>query len=52
MQAAVLVVNPYATRVSEEKLKVLWTGGESTIRAGSRVVLGRPHGASAPGFLG
>ena len=44
-------VGAYVNPSAEEKLKVLWTGGESTIRAGSRVVLGRPHGASAPGFV-
>ncbi len=35
----------------EEKLRVAWSGGAATIRAGSRVVLGRPHGATAPGFV-
>jgi hypothetical protein len=41
----------YVNPAAEERLKVLWTGGEATIRAGSRVVLGRPHGAAAPGFV-
>ena len=44
-------VGAYVNPSAEEKLKVSWTGGDSTIRAGSRVVLGRPHGASAPGFV-
>jgi hypothetical protein len=35
----------------EEKLRVAWSGGAATIRSGSRVVLGRPHGATAPGFV-
>src|SRR5207244_7860955 len=41
----------YVNPAAEERLKVQWTGGEATIRAGSRVVLGRPHGATAPGFV-
>jgi hypothetical protein len=35
----------------EETLRVSWSGGAATIRAGSRVVLGRPHGVAAPGFV-
>jgi hypothetical protein len=44
-------VGAFVNPAAEEKLKVLWTGGEATIRAGSRIVLGRPHGATAPGFV-
>src|SRR5262249_42765287 len=44
-------VGSYVNPAAEERLKVLWTGGEATIRAGSRVVLGRPHGATAAGFV-
>jgi hypothetical protein len=35
----------------KEKFRVNWPGGNATIRAGSRVVLGRPHGNTAPGFV-
>jgi len=35
----------------QESLKVSWPGGATTIRAGSRVVMGRPHAAPAPGFI-
>jgi hypothetical protein len=41
----------YVNPAAEERFKVVWPGGEAAIRAGSRVVLGRPHGASAPGFV-
>jgi hypothetical protein len=44
-------VGAYVNPAAEERLKVLWSGGEAMIRAGSRVVLGRPHGATAPGFV-
>jgi hypothetical protein len=40
-----------APATEEEQLKVSWPGGSTTIRAGSRVVMGRPHTAPSPGFV-
>lgn len=34
-----------------EELKVTWPDGETTIRGGARVVLGRPHTGETPGFV-
>ena len=34
-----------------EALRVAWPGGVAGIRAGARVVLGRPHAGAAPGFV-
>jgi hypothetical protein len=34
-----------------EQLRLDWDGGSATIRAGSRVVLGRPHPEPTPGFV-
>ena len=44
-------VGAFVNPAAEERLKVVWSGGEATIRGGSRVVLGRPHGATAAGFV-
>jgi hypothetical protein len=43
------VVNPEGE--GPEELKVTWSEGETTIRGGARVVLGRPHTGETPGFV-
>jgi hypothetical protein len=35
----------------EQHLKVSWTGGHTMVREGARVVFGRPHTHSSPGFV-
>jgi hypothetical protein len=44
-------VGAFVDPSGEDRLRVLWEGGEAKIRSGSRVVLGRPHGSTAPGFI-
>ena len=44
-------VGAFVDPSGEDRLRLHWEGGEANIRSGSRVVLGRPHGSPAPGFI-